>query len=245
MMFGSDDMGNEDFSTEEKVALFDEFYHGYFERNFGTMAKVDIDTLLFDTYLKHLYKNKLQYDDYTLSNQLGITQNRVRTLKERAQVKYPRSDEDWDWKEEFAKLIPNAKYDSVKKLVKVCIGDVVLMNEIRHHFISKGWYDEYQLNPLLFQCRLDYFILLCSSIEQDTVIDENAKTALKALRAQDTDTSSIQKIIDGDYENGIKGLVKTASDEVLNEVLKTIPFGGLAKKCIDSLVELLANVRKE
>ena len=97
----------------------------------------------------------------------------------------------------------------------------------------------------MVECKLDYFILLCSSIEQDTVIDENAKTALKALRAQDTDTSSIQKIIDGDYENGIKGLVKTASDEILNEVLKTIPFGGLAKKCIDSLVELLANVRKE
>ena len=39
-----------DFTDEEKAYLFDAISKNYFERNFGTMLKADIDTLIFSVY---------------------------------------------------------------------------------------------------------------------------------------------------------------------------------------------------
>ena len=50
--------------------------------------------------------------------------------------------------------------------------------------------------------------------------------------------TAIEKIIDGDYERGFKELVDNVSTDLLGEVLKTIPFGGLAQKAVKQLMRL-------
>lgn len=76
------------FSNEEKIAIFDKIEQHYFIRNFGSMTKTDFETLLFSEYIEHRIKNKLPFDDYSLSKELGITQSRIRAFKERKELKY-------------------------------------------------------------------------------------------------------------------------------------------------------------
>lgn len=77
------------FTLEEKVELFNRIAERYYNHNFGTMLKADMDTLIFSAYIEHCLKNGLPYDDYSLSIALGITESRVRSLKERKQLQYP------------------------------------------------------------------------------------------------------------------------------------------------------------
>ncbi len=226
-----------DFTQEEKIALFDRIAARYYERNFGTMLKADIDTLIFSAYIEHCLDKGLPYDDYTLANQLGITETKVRTLKERKQLQYPY--ERYDWKKAFIALIPNARYNDVKKLIQLNIGDINLLNDVRNYVYSSGWFDEFQLNPRLFQCRLDYFISLCKSLGEDIPFDKETEKALKKLSVSDKEMSAIEKILTGSFEDGMSELVKSASKEVIKQVLKLLPFGGIAGDAFSALIRLL------
>lgn len=226
-----------DFTLEEKIELFDKIADRYYNRNFGTMLKADMDTLIFSAYIEHCLKNELPFDDYTLSIQLGITENRVRNLKERKQLQYPY--EQYEWKSAFVKLIPNAKYNENKKMVQLSIGDVNLLKDVRHFIYENGWYDEFQLNPKLLQCRLDFFIDLCSRLEETISISEESKSALKKLEANEVTQSAIKKIISGSFEDGVKELVADASKDIIVKVLKLLPFGGLASKAVQGLITVL------
>lgn len=226
-----------DFKDNEKIALFDQIADNYFNRNFGTMLKADVDTLIFSAYIEHCLNNELPYDDYTLSIQLGLTEARVRSLKERKQLRYPYKD--YHWKEAFIQLIPNAKYSETKKLVQLNIGDVNLIKDVRNYVYSHGWFDEFQLNPKLFQCRVDYFISLCNSFENSTEYSSETKNALKSLAKNDKEQSAIEKILSGSFEEGMTEIVKDISKEALAELLKLIPFGGLAGKAIAALIKII------
>ncbi|MBQ3918320.1 MAG: hypothetical protein II695_01480, partial [Oscillospiraceae bacterium] len=177
------------------------------------------------------------FDDHTIANQLGITETRVRGLKERKQLQYPYSN--YDWKKAFVSLIPNARYNDVKKLIQMNIGDVNLLNHVRNYVYGNGWFDEFQLNPRLFQCRLDYFIALCKSLSEEISFDKETEKALKKLSVSDKEMSAIEKILSGSFEDGMSELVKNASKEVIKEVLKLIPFGGIAGDAVSALIRLI------
>ncbi|MCD7958253.1 MAG: hypothetical protein LUF89_01685 [Ruminococcus sp.] len=180
------------FSSAEKEKAFRAITALYYERNFGETTKSDFETLLFSIYLEHLIQNNLPYDDYTMSVTLGISESRVRTLKERKQLKYPIN---YCWQEAFASLVKNARYDKVSKMVKISIEDVNLMKEVRHFVRQNGWYDEFQLNPRLFQCRLDCFLLLCSKLDEEIVFTEANKQKLRELEVSDDERNAIEKIL--------------------------------------------------
>lgn len=67
------------FSEEEKMHLFDAVQKNYFQKNFGTMSKSDLEVLLFSEFIEHCLNNEIPFDDFSLSKQLGITQSRVRS----------------------------------------------------------------------------------------------------------------------------------------------------------------------
>ena len=59
-----------EFKPEEKIAVFDEIANNYFHKNFGSMTKVDLETLLFSKYIDHCIGEKIPFDDYTLSKEV-------------------------------------------------------------------------------------------------------------------------------------------------------------------------------
>ena len=138
-------------TDKEKTRLTDWMNQNYFDnQNFGSTSKADFELFLFSLYVDHLIDNKETFDDYTVGKQLGITISRVRSLKEKKELKYHR--EDYCWVAYFIACIENARYDEIAHLVKVNIPDVNVIKDVRYFLEQNGWYDEYQLNPKLFQC---------------------------------------------------------------------------------------------
>lgn len=223
-----------DFSTEEKIAIFDKIEQHYFVRNFGSMTKADLEILLFSEYIEHRIKNQLPFDDYSLSKELGITQSRIRTLKEKKELKYPY--EKFIWQNAFAESVKTAKVDPNDHYVKMIIQDVNVMNEVRNFIEVNGWYDECSLNKKLLRIPLDCFVEICYNNEEfnDVFSDEIKKTVKKISKAED---SAVQSFLKDFSKDGLKAFLMSASKEIISEVLNLLPFGGLAKIAFDFLLK--------
>ena len=144
-----------------------------------------------------------------------------------------------DWRAEFADCTKNARYDKTKQLVKMTIPEVTTLTELRHLIIENGLYDEYQLNPRLFQCRLEMFLKICSLLEESGVsFDSDSKKSIQSLKAKIPDEegkAAIEKICSGEWKDGLLDLSRSAGKEILIEALDLIPFSGIAKAAIQGL----------
>ena len=227
------------FTPEEKIKIFNKIEQHYFARNFGSMTKSDFETLLFSEYIEHCIKSKLPFDDYSLSKELGITQSRIRALKERKELKYPY--EDFTWQNAFAESVKNAKYDSNDHYVKMIIQDINVMNEVRNFIEINGWYDECSLNKKLLRIPLDCFVEICYSSNMfDSVFSkETRKNINKISKAGDT---AVQSFLKDFSKEGLQAFLMSASKEVICEVLKLLPFGGFAKTAFDFLLKSIERI---
>ncbi|MCI8641208.1 MAG: hypothetical protein HFJ59_05000 [Clostridia bacterium] len=216
-----------EFEIEEKEKLFDEISSRYFNKNFGSMSKNDFETLIFSEYIEHCLRNNLDFDDYTISKELGITQSRVRTLKERKELKYPHKG--FDWKIAFENAIPNAKYDENNRRVKIIIQDVNVMNELRHYIEEKGWYDEITLNKKLLQVPLDCFVDICMDLKNITQFSNESKNQIKKLELEE---NAVIELLKDFSKEGLKKFVMSATTNTLCLVLEKLSFDGLAYKII-------------
>lgn len=224
------------FTDEEKIEIFDTIADKYFVRNFGSMTKADFETLLFSEYIEHCIKNNLPYDDYSLSKELGITQSRIRALKERKELKYPYKE--FCWQIAFSESVKNAKFDEHDHYVKMIIQDVNVMNEVRHFIEMAGWYDECSLNKKLLRVPLDCFTEICYRSETfDYVFTEDTKKAIKKLScAKDT---YVKSLLNDFTKDGLEAFLMSATKSVIKDVLKLLPFGGLAKTIFGYLIKVI------
>lgn len=232
-------MEYEKFSEKEKIAIFDKIAVNYFNRNFGSMNKADFETLLFSEYIEHCISKNIAYDDYTLSKQLGITQSRVRSLKERKELKYPHEGDYW--KQAFASSIINAKYDKDAKRVKVIIQDVNVLIEVRNFLEQNGWYDEYQLNRKILQVPLECFVDIFVKLDDENkdLFDDETKDKIDEISIEGSDKNIVKNFIFDFSREGLKNLAIKGSSELLKAVLSCIPFGGVAKLGVNALIKLL------
>ena len=213
------------FSNEEKIALFDKISALYYNKNFGSTSKSDFETLLFSEYIEHCLRSDIPYDDYSLSKELGITQSRIRSLKERKELKYPYKD--FKWKKAFAASAENAKYDEFDHYVKFIIQDINVMNEVRHFVEERGWYDVCSLNKKLLSIPLDCFVEICLEDESITeLFSPDVKKKIKKVAKSDSD---IADFLNDFSKEGLKSFMMSAGKEALLSVLSCLPFGGVAK----------------
>ena len=227
------DMG--EFTGAEQKQLYEKIRDLYFNRNFGSMSKTDLETLLFSEYIEHRITAKEKIDDYTLSRELGISQSRVRALKERKELKYPQTD--FDWRTSFAEEIKNAKYDETDHYIKVIIQDVNVMTEVRHFIEECGWYDECSLNRKLLRIPLDCFTEICIEKEEiNGLFSEDVKKELKKLAPSD---SAVSAFLADFTKDGLKSFLMSASKSVLSTVLPMLPFGGIAKTAFGALASVI------
>ena len=227
------------FSPEEKCAIFDKIAECYFERNFGSMSKTDFETLLFSEYLNQCMKYGYPQDDYSLSKKLGITQSRIRSLKERKELKYPYIEAKWQ--EAFAEAVKNAKCDENDHYVKMIIQDINVMHEVRNFIESAGWYDECSLNKKLLRIPLDCFTEIClHGSTFDEVFTMEAKENIKKLSVKEE--HAVKNFLEDFSKEGLKAFMMSASKEIMLSVLQTLPFGGVAKVGFKSLIKIIEGV---
>ena len=219
-----------------KERVFDKISNEYFCKNFGFLGKADFKLLLFSEYLEYCMNNGFPYDDYTLSKYLGITQSRVRSLKERKQLKYP-IEEDY-WKKSFASDIKNAKYDKEKNRIVIPIEDINVIIEVRHCIEKLGWYDEFQLNRKLLVISKECLTDLCAQLNKDNIFTADAKKQIKKLSKVD---GAVEEFAKDFSKDGLKNLAKKASTQLFCDVMKLLPFGGTAKIIVNELIRLICS----
>ena len=225
-----------DFTNEEKIAAFDKIAKLYFEKNFGSTSKTDLETLLFSEYIEHCLVSGEPFDDYSLSKQLGITQSRIRALKERKELKYPYKS--FDWKRAFAEAVANAKYyDKDNHLVKIFIEDVNVMQEARHFIEEKGWFDECSSNRKLLQIPLSCFVEIC--LDDDSVSNLFTEEAKENVKKIAKSNDEIEEFVKDFSKDGLKALLMSAGKEAILGVLSNLPFGGIAKTAFGFLEKVV------
>jgi len=223
-----------EFSNAEKIKLFEEIEKRYFRKNFGSMSKSDFEVLLFSEYIEHHIENKIPYDDYTLSKELGITESKVRNLKEKKELQYPYKN--FYWKDAFVEYLKNAKYDEVTHRIKIPIHDVNVMKEIRHYIEQNGWYDEITLNKKLLTIPLDCFIDICFELDKEIEFSEECKNKIKKLKNSE---NVLQEFIKDFSKEGLKNFAMKASKNVLCEVIGTFSSVGILGKIMQILLNII------
>jgi len=165
------------FSDSEKIKAFDRLSGCFLNHNFGTVGKSDIELIFFSVVMEHLKSNNLRTDDYTVSNILGITQQRVRNLKIKDQL---RNQYDYDWKSELASLAQNPHYSPDDRTITISLDNPVLFIEVQHFIEQQNGIIDYSLNPKLLRMQTRDFALLMVEIG----ISTNKKQVLKSIRKE-------------------------------------------------------------
>ncbi len=202
------------FTTEEKARMFDEIAEKFYNRNFGSLSKADMDLMMFRFYFEALmgdntYQNgNINFhtcSDYNMSRELGISQQRVRNLKVKYQLTSPT---DFAWEAALSKLTEKAKYDKDSQKITLNIPDPNLYIEIQNFIEEKGAYVEKQLNSKILQLRTDDYITLILATEDDA----NKKRIIKSIKEQNKANEKDNSVLD---EHNIgKWLLRHSQDAI-------------------------------
>jgi hypothetical protein len=179
-----------EFTNAEKIDCFDKLAAHFYEKNFGELSKSDFELLMFHFYYKKLtdtYKtgDVIDYSkctDYQISKALGVTQQRVRNLKVKSQLKYPLS---FEWKTALAPLTKTAQYDKETKTIKLAIQDASLFLEVENFFNERNVPIEMP-NSKLIQVPAAYYIDLIAELEPEQKRKAIIKEIKKVLKENGT-----------------------------------------------------------
>ena len=194
-------------------------------QNFGTLSKSEFDLLVFHYYLlnKQVNVGGQYVSDYDIGRELGLTIQRVRSLREREALKW-RSQEDW--KAKFLECLKHARYDEKSDAVKIPVLDVNVIKEVRNFIEMAGLIDDYQLNPKVFQCNLDALVAICLDLKSGS--DDNlCRKILDELR--DSKDGNVARAVKA-REQPIRCLIKPAARSGAEETIASIPYIGSASK---------------
>lgn len=163
------------FSAADKAKAFDVIAALYYDKNFGSASKADIDLLMFRFYMEAVIRaNKIgnsdviQYaacSDYKMSQKLGITQQRIRNLKVKKELVYPQ--EDFHWEQSLSSLLQDENRMKMENgLVRISIPDPNLFYAIEDFVEDCGGYVELHRNRKILEIRQEYLLQLAILLEQ-------------------------------------------------------------------------------
>lgn len=152
------------FSQTEKDEFFEFFYKKFYQMNFGSLSKSDIELFVFHFFIEKLRKlnsvgnavNETKLSDFKLACQLGVTPQKIRNLKLKERLIYPSSE--YDWRKQFLQISGEARYDPDKKRVIMNISDNWLFVNIQDFLEDKGEPVEIQLNGKILQIPVPYYV---------------------------------------------------------------------------------------
>lgn len=212
-------------SKAKKAELFDQIAENYYDANFGTFSKSQMDLLMFSQYLDALIDAERKFDDYTVSKQLGIVQSSVRQLKKKKQLIYPK---DYKWYKAFLEYSQNATFDNFGRIV-ISIPDPNVYIELQQAIEELGGYVEVQLNSKLLKIPPGYYIKLLLKIyeldsgENEKEIEKFKKEFIRRLNKKYREA---EKLAEDLTEKSIGTKLKTAGLEIGIDILKDMIPGG-------------------
>ncbi len=151
-----------------------------FTRRFGSFSKTDYEVLMFTIFLDSL---PAPLRDYDISIALGITESKVRNLRVKAQLMYPRKLE---WAEELVKSIEHGYYDRTTGQITVTFEDPSIQNLMKNKIEESFGTVGQTLNIKQLVLPIESFLLLAALAEQDEddILSKlNTKLAKESARA--------------------------------------------------------------
>ena len=236
--------GDPEETIKLKAALFDQIAEHYYKCNFGSFAKTDMDLLMFSVYMDRLLDQNVEdensYSDYQISRYLGITQSRVKSLKERKQLIYPY--QNFDWKKSFLRLCGNARYENGKVIIN--IRDVNVYIELRNAIESDGGYVDTQISSTTLRIALEYFVTLLMDVYE--IDDRRGIVAmLKAkLQMDDPDVPEFER---KSFAETVTTLTGEVLEDVCYEALGMINpmLKAFAEKPLDALMKKIRSKKRK
>lgn len=160
-------------NAAEKEKAFDKIAEMFYDKNFSSATKSEIELLMFSIYMEatiEYYKkedNTINYNtcsDFEMGKELGIPQEKVRSLKVKKQARYP---VEFDWRKSLLSVKDSVRYDQEKKKIIIPTRDPNLYNEIRNYIEEHGGYIEIQRSGNLIQIRPEhYFMLMYEDLDE-------------------------------------------------------------------------------
>lgn len=208
------------------------------ERNFGTLSKSEFDLLVFHYYLREKQANSpgKYVSDYDIGRDLGLTIQRVRSLREREALKWP-PKEKGKWKDKFLDCLKHAHYDEKSDAVKILVPDVNVIKEVRNFIETAGLIDDYQLNPKVFQCNMNALIAICLDFKSGS--DDNlCGKILNELR--ESKDEKVARAV-GEQEHPILATLQKTVIKGVKDSIALIP--GVGKAGGELVAQLLEKLR--
>ena len=203
------------------------------KRNFGTLSKSEFDLLVFHYYLlnKQVNVGGQYVSDYDIGLELGLTIQRVRSLREREALKWPPKN---DWKDRFLECLKHARCDEMRN-VKLLVPDVNVIKGIRNFIEKAGLIDDYQLNPKVFQCNLDALIAICLDFKSGSDGNLCGRILDKLRENKDGKVAHAVK----EREQPIRTAIQKAVVKSVQGGIELIP--GVGKACGELFAKLFEN----
>ena len=133
-----------------------------FTNRFASFNKADYEVLMFTVFLDCLEGDTRDYD---ISIALGIPESKVRTLRVKSQLQYPR---EIRWEEKLVTAIEHGSYDPITKMITISIEDPSVRNRIRYEVESKYGTVNLSLNNKQLILPVESFLILAACAEEDT-----------------------------------------------------------------------------
>ena len=177
------------FSEKTKAAAFDKIAELFYSKNFSASSKSEVEILMFSIYMDALINSCKNSDgtidysvcsDYEIGKQLGITQERVRSLKVKKQARYPI---EFRWQDSLLSIKESVRYDDGINKIIIPTRDPNLYNEIRNYIEDHGGYIEIKRSGNYIQIRPEHYFMLIyeelSEVDQEECRGELEKELRK------------------------------------------------------------------
>ena len=143
---------------------------GVFDKNFGSFTKADYETLMFSIYLDNCDEKDI--NDYDLSLKLCVTESKVRNLRVKSQLLYPK---ELMWKEKFIESLKVGRFNELDNTITVAIEDPSVRNKIKHEFEREYGVLDITLSNKQIRMPIETCLLFALDME------ENGEDVLKKL----------------------------------------------------------------
>ena len=195
-----------------------------FTNRFGSFNKSDYEVLMFTAYLDSLDENEI--NDYEISIALGITESKVRNLRIKSQLQYPRVIK---WEKKLASAIEKGTYDPVQKQVTITIEFPSVRNRIRYEVESRYGTVNLSLNSKQLVLPVESFLILAACAEKDS------NAVLDKLN-DELQNSKVGRIEKGQFKARLFESVDQAAS-ILSKVITIYSTGAPVLKALMNLLE--------
>ena len=160
-----------------------------FSKRFGSFSKSDYEILMFTIFLDSLKKPA---NDYDISLELGITESKVRSLRIKSQLAYPKK---LNWQDELLAAMQNYYFDPSANTLTIMIEDPSVQNLISHKIEQAHGIVKLAFNKKHLELPIGSYVMLALEAEKEQGSDKAEKDILKEINSQlQKENTLVQKV---------------------------------------------------